>query len=182
MAGNTLKYTTLLGTALLFFACTKKDSLTAVAAEPAGQTTAYEGVDEALWPYFESFEKEARLRGLEVDLREAAITGVIEALPDDGVAGQCSYSSHQPNHVTIDLEFWSKSGTLFREFVVFHELGHCRLARDHREAVNADGTCASLMRSGLEDCRDNYNRVTRSSYLDELFDPAFFNTIHPGIE
>ena len=177
MAVPILARTGLFPMTLFLFACNQNDNLTTVVAEPVGQTTAYEGVDEALWPYFESFEKEAEQRGLEVNLREANITGVIEKLPGDGVAGQCSYSSHQPNHVTIDQEYWNSAGTLGREFVVFHELGHCRLARDHREGVRTDGSCVSLMRSGLEACRDNYNRVTRSGYLDELFDPAFFDTI-----
>lgn len=139
---------------------------------------AYYGVNEELWPYFARFEAEALQRGIFVDLREAQITAEIEQIEDDGVAGKCRYSSHFPNHVTIDKAFWDSTSDLGREFVVFHELGHCDLGRDHRESTNADGTCKSLMRSGLNGCRDNYRSNTRAAYLDELFDPAFQNEIN----
>lgn len=147
--------------------------------EIAISNTSFPNVDEALWVYFQRFEEEGRARGIEVDLRAADITGMIEALDEEDVAGQCTYNSHLPNHVTIDQTFWNRASDRLREFVVFHELGHCDLARDHREAVFANGTCQSLMRSGLEDCRDNYTAVTRASYLDELFDPQFRDELGP---
>jgi hypothetical protein len=133
----------------------------------------YPDVDEALWPYFSRFEAEARLRGIEVDLIGNQITGAILELPEDHVAGQCSYNSHAPNHVVIDRTFWEAASDRFREFVVFHELGHCELLRDHRETANSNGICVSLMRSGAGDCIDNFNPNTRPFYLDELFDPVF---------
>ena len=146
--------------------------------EPEEEVLApYVGVDEALWIYFDRFEKEGLLRGLEIDLRQAEVTGVIEALEEDGVAGQCTYGSHRSNHVQVDQEFWERASDLLREFVVFHELGHCDLARDHREAANPDGTCQSIMASGTGDCRDNYRTSTRASYLDELFDPNFIGDL-----
>jgi len=141
--------------------------------EPVLNVQSYPGVDEALWPYFTRFEEEARLRGIEVDLVGNAITGVIEELSEDQVAGQCNYNSHHPNHVTIDQSFWQSASDRYREFVVFHELGHCELLRDHREAAHADGSCKSLMRSGAGDCVDNYHPFSRPDYLDELFDPQF---------
>ncbi len=137
----------------------------------------YLGVDEALWVYFDRFEKEGIERGLEIDLRQAEVTGVIEELEEDGVAGQCTYGSHRSNHVIVDKAFWDNASDLLREFVIFHELGHCDLARDHREAYNPDGTCQSIMASGAGDCRDNYRTFTRSSYLDELFDPTFIGDL-----
>lgn len=140
----------------------------------------YPGVDEALWPYFNRYEQEAETRGLQVDLIAAEITGIIEELSDENVAGQCNYSSQAPNHVIVDESFWNDAPDRIREFVVFHELGHCDLLRDHREGSNPNGTCISIMRSGLEDCDDNYNQFTRDTYLDELFDPAFKNELTGG--
>lgn len=146
--------------------------------EPAEDVIApYVGVDEALWVYFDRFEKEGLLRGLDIDLRQAEVTGIIEALDEDGVVGQCTYGSHRSNHVQVDQDFWNQASDLLREFVVFHELGHCELARDHREAAHSDGTCQSIMASGTGDCRDNYRSFTRASYLDELFDPAFIGDL-----
>lgn len=137
----------------------------------------YDGVEEELWEYYERFEAEAAERGYSINLRASNVTGEIAALDGDGVAGQCTYQSHLPNHVTIDLEFWSDASDRAKEFVIFHELGHCELGRDHREAATNTGTCISIMRSGLEGCRDNYNALTRETYLDELFDPRFWDEL-----
>lgn len=155
---------------LLLTACTQENSFIAEPEIEEPQVRIYPDVDEALWPYFERFEEEAANRGLFIDLIESNITGVIEDLEEDNVLGQCSYNSHLPEHITIDKAFWNAAGAWAREFVVFHELGHCELLRDHFEGQFSDGTCVSLMRSGLEDCRDNYGSATRAGYLDELFD------------
>lgn len=147
----------------LFTAC-KKDEATDIFVD-----SPYPGVDDELQPYFQEFEAQAALRGIEVDLAAADVTGKIESLEGNGVAGQCTYGSHVAD-VVIDKEFWgSVPFHLVREMVVFHELGHCYLNRGHKEKVNADGTCASIMRSGLMECTDNYRADTRDEYLDELF-------------
>ncbi len=126
-------------------------------------------VEADLQAYFDRFENEGAKRGLDIDLAADGIIGKIEAIDQEHVAGLCMYSSDAPNEVTIDLDFWNSSSALWREFVVFHELGHCYLDRDHREDQHANGTCVSLMRSGLGDCFDNYNSNTREQYLNELF-------------
>ena len=130
---------------------------------------AYSNVDQRLWIYFQSFEQEAQERGLFFVLKDLNIQGLIEHIDEASVAGHCKYGSHIDNEVTIDSGFWSRSNNTLREFVVFHELGHCVLLRDHDESVLSNGTCESLMRSGVQDCRDNYNTATRDRYLDELF-------------
>jgi len=168
--------------ALLLGSCQIDESISDITVpedeEPEEEVIApYPGVEEALWVYFDRFEKEGVLRGLDINLRQAEVTGVIEGLEEDGVAGQCTYGSHRSNHVQIDQDFWDRASDLLREFVVFHELGHCDLARDHREAANPDGTCQSIMASGTGNCRDNYRTSTRESYLDELFDSNFIGDL-----
>ena len=137
--------------------------------EPVG----FANVDEALWDYFDRFEQEAATRGITIDIRSEDITGQISEIHDEDVVGTCNYNYRTPNKVTIDLSFWTRAGDRYREFVVFHELGHCVLYREHRETANANNICESIMRSGTGSCFDNYNRATRSAYLDELFDPKF---------
>ncbi|MEO1434246.1 MAG: hypothetical protein AAFV80_01835 [Bacteroidota bacterium] len=132
----------------------------------------YPNVDERLWPYYSQFEQEAAMRGLSIDLAEAEIEGQIAEIHEDGVAGQCAYSSAAPNLVTVDATFWNETNALFREFIIYHELGHCVLDRDHREDADVNGRCISIMRSGLGDCRDAYHSGTREDYIDELFFPA----------
>lgn len=156
----------------LIIACSKEESLNiSPEPEPPVFNQVFPGVDEAMWPYFQRFEEEADRRGLQIDLVAAGISGVIEDIDSDNVLGQCNYSSLFPNHVIVDKTFWNQTSDRGREFVVFHELGHCELLRDHYEAAFANGVCQSIMRSGVEGCRDNYNAATRSAYLDELFDP-----------
>ena len=138
----------------------------------------YPGVDERLWPFFSRFEDQARLRGLEIDLAREGISGAIIEINDDDVAGTCNFNRNRPNHVMIDQAFWNVAPSLIREFVVFHELGHCELYRDHREDEDENGICLSIMRSGTTNCRDNYGLWTRAEYLDELFDPGFANELN----
>ncbi len=136
-------------------------------------TKVYPSVEKALWPYFEEFEKEAAVRGIAIDLSDGEIHGVIQEITQEHIAGTCNYNSHRTDLVTIDKEFWDSSPDLLREAVVFHELGHCRLVRDHREGSDDNGNCISLMASGTESCRQFYSAAIRTALLDELFDPTF---------
>ena len=146
---------------ILFFSC-KKDEI--------AEVISFQNVDPALQPYFEEFEYQASLRGIEVDLTAENIIGNIQELTEEHVAGQCTYGAAINNEITIDRGFWNSFPQyLIREMVVFHELGHCYLERGHREGAHSNGTCLSIMRSGLESCRDNYNSSTRDYYIDELF-------------
>jgi len=133
----------------------------------------FPGVDERLWPFFIRFEDEAADRGITIDLAREGITGVIQSIDEENVAGTCNFNRQVPNHVMVDEEFFNRVNDLFREFIIFHELGHCTLFRDHLETEDQFGRCTSMMRSGVEDCRDNYSLSTRTTYLDELYDEQF---------
>ena len=136
----------------------------------AEEQVKFPNVDPELQPYFLRFEEEAAERGLVVDLTASGIVGLIEEIDEQHVAGQCSFSRRNPNRVTVDASFWNRGSDLFREFIVFHELGHCFLFREHEESSFANGICTSIMRSGTGDCFDNYRFGTREVYVDELFD------------
>ena len=161
-------------TTLLSLSCTKENILIEPDIEEIpNKPVAYEGVDEELWDYFDRFELEASARGKIVDLRATMVSGTISEIANKNVAGRCNYNQRNPNKVTIDLSFWKRAGDRSREFVVFHELGHCVLFRGHKEDATVGNICKSIMRSGTGNCNDNYTRITRTSYLDELFDPSF---------
>ena len=126
-------------------------------------------VSQELIPYFESFSTEAAERGKQFDWEAARIEGYINDIPERDVAGKCEFNSIDPDKIFIDFNFWRNANHLEKEFVVFHELGHCFLEREHLDSKNENGTCASMMQSGLTDCRNNYNNATRTEYLNELF-------------
>jgi len=139
--------------------------------EPAlPEVRSFANVDERLWSFFEEFEQEAAERGMIFDLTTHNLRGSITDIDDEGVAGTCSYGFRSPSHVTVDLPFWENSSFLSRELVVFHELGHCVLDRDHSEELTENGFCGSIMRSGTGDCRTLYSQTNRDYYLDELFE------------
>jgi len=125
-------------------------------------------VDPNLESYFDSFEAAALARGIEVDLTKAGIEALLVPINDGAVIGKCS-SSASSKKISIDSYYWKTANRLERELVVFHELGHCFLGRDHLDTAKQDGSCTSLMHSGLTNCKSNYNSLTRETYLDELF-------------
>lgn len=144
------------------------DSDPALESEEEIQEAIYNNVDERLWLYFQEFESQATQRGLSFDLNDFGTTGEISGIHEDGVAGTCQYGTHI-NHVTVDIDYWNRANNLQREFVIFHELGHCVLGRDHEEGAFNNGICISIMRSGLGDCNDAYINQNRDYFIDELF-------------
>jgi hypothetical protein len=146
---------------LVFISC-EKDSI------QSPDAALYPDVDARLWQYFASFEREAAYRNLDFDLAALGITGVIDNIEEDGVAGTCQYGQHIA-HVTVDQYYWNNVGTATKEYLVFHELGHCVLGRGHTEDAFANGICKSIMSSGLGTCHDAYNVSNRNYYIDELF-------------
>ena len=161
---------------VLISACKSDDSAPEIVPQEP-EVREFPGVDERLWTYFERFELQAAARGVSVDLVAAGITGVIVPIDEENVAGTCNFNARIPNHVMIDEDFFNRVGDTFREFIIFHELGHCFLFRDHLEEEDQLGRCVSIMRSGTGECRDNYRTSTRTLYIDELFDPARRNDI-----
>ena len=89
----------------------------------------FNNVDPDLWPYYAAFESEAAKRGFDYDLNLLRVSGQINEIDQQNVAGSCRFGSHIDNAVTIDQSFWNRSSTNMKEFVVFHELGHCVLLR-----------------------------------------------------
>jgi len=150
-------------TLTLFFSCQKEE--VTFKSDPIPTTT----VAVSLQDYFDRFEAEGIARGYDIDLAAANIMGQIEEIDEEHVAGQCSYGGGHPSEIVIDAAFWNVASDLLKEMVVFHELGHCYLHRGHEEGIFSNGTCQSLMRSGVEDCQDNYTGQTREYYIDELF-------------
>lgn len=128
-------------------------------------------MDEELVPYFEIFEEEAALRGIVFDNEVEQIEGYLQNIADNGVIGACRRNDGDRvnRSVFFDKPYWETATQLEKEYVVFHELGHCFLKLDHDDSENEKGECISIMASGVGGCRDNFNELTRDDLLDELF-------------
>lgn len=150
----------LLYSTLVFFSCQRNRDLPSPYIPPEAPA------ELSLQDYFQKFEEEGKARGYDVNLAAANITGTIEEIFQEYVAGKCFYSQSE---VVIDSTFWHTASENLKEMAVFHELGHCYLKRHHEEGTLSDGTCKSIMQSGLGECNTNYFQYTRDYYIDELF-------------
>jgi len=126
-------------------------------------------VDARLQVYFDRFAVEGAARGITVDFSAAQISGSIENIDEPNVQGQCIKNSAMSDEIKVNTQFWENSNDLLREFVIFHELGHCFLDRDHIDTETSNGACTSMMHSGTSGCTNTYSGNTRSELLDELF-------------
>ena len=128
-------------------------------------------MDEKLEPFFEIFEEEAALRGIVFNNEVEQIEGYLQNIIDEGVIGACRRNDGEGKNRSIffDEPYWNTATHLEKEYVVFHELGHCFLELDHDDRENEKGECISIMASGTGSCRDNFNSLTRDELLDELF-------------
>ncbi len=155
---------------LLMSACANDDDLELVVTEQVY----YENVDAELHRFFKAYEDAAAERGIVVDLSEMSVRGHLMELDQDGVAGECRFNPDDPNVVSVDISTWNAVGETLKEYIVFHELGHCERLRKHREVADSLNNCISIMASGIGGCRENYNFRTREAHLDELFDEEFY--------
>ena len=151
-----LKWVLMLSGMLMFWSCGKDDDIDRF-------------VEPVLQEYFDRFAEEASARGVHIDFDSSDVSGYIRLITEPGVIGQCGHNDNKPSTVIIDKIYWDKSNDLQREFVVFHELGHCVLKREHLDDADNNGNCISIMTSGVGQCNIIYNITTRSNMLNELF-------------
>lgn len=91
---------------------------------------------------------------------------------EDGIAGVCHYfrvggGPIRWGYIEIDKEYWITMSELQKINLVFHELGHCVLGRDHYNGNSVNMCPDSFMfeRVISHQCLfDNYNK-----YLKEMF-------------
>ena len=127
-------------------------------------------VDAAIQPYFDLFEEEGQTRGKIINLSTAEIQGILTTIDEESVTGQCAVNSTTGlKTIRVDQQFWTTASDLEKEFLIFHELGHCYLDRRHLDETDSRGTCRSMMYSGDNICKMSYTNTTRAAYLDELF-------------
>lgn len=108
----------------LVSACTKEEDLMLPEEE---QKPLYPNVDEALYQYLSRFEEEACASGCNYDLTNLEINASIEEIEQEHITGQCTYNHlRSPRKVAIDRSFWNRVSDLYKEFIIFHELRHCR--------------------------------------------------------
>lgn len=128
--------------------------------------------------YVVRFENEASERNLKLNLHN---DGLIIEFADlkDNQAGLCHYEN--PIRIEIDRTYWqaispTKGADYMKENLLFHELGHGILKRDHLNTTLENDDWKSIMCGGDKvDNRPwniNYRGLRRDYYVDELFNES----------
>ncbi len=130
--------------------------------------------------YVDRFVTEGVDRGFDVDISELTVVeGIAPQFQEFCGYGYSNYNSTGRPRVEIsDVAFcWDDRNDIEKEALMFHELGHAILARQHKETTYSNTLPTSMMCS--EACAGAnlffvYNTFTpglRKYYIDELFDP-----------
>jgi len=127
-------------------------------------------IEAELQLYFDAFVEEAAVQGVEISLDEIDIGGYVENIEERGTLGQCKSYSNGSKEIVIDQPYWNQASDVEREYLVFHELGHCILGREHLDSKDAGGVCTSIMQSGDGTCKGIYDLTNREELLEELFE------------
>jgi len=157
---------------ILFSACKKDEDLFELQTVDDADGTFNTAIHPAFEIVVNRFIEEGAKRGFLIDLESRNITiqfTNIDQQQSPNVAGICSYDGHYYNDITIDYIFWEQASDLQREFILFHELGHCYLYRAHLNTALQNGICASIMRGESPVCFDAYTSANRDYYIGELF-------------
>jgi hypothetical protein len=132
-------------------------------------------IDPAFTEYLQRFENEAASRGRQLNPKSSGLIIEFGALANND-AGLTHYET--PIRIQIDKAYWddiskSSNADLMKENLIFHELGHGLLGRDHLNTTLENGDWSSIMCGGtVVDKRPwniNYRGIRRSFYVDELF-------------
>ena len=121
------------------------------------------GVNPVFQPYLELY-LQAKGRPLNYD-----IPIQFGKMPDDDTAAICTYW-HNPEYrqITIDEEYWNNYTNEKEKIgLIFHELGHCDLNRDHdNRLIN------HIPRSLMYYQNFSYNFNLQAYYFSEIFNPS----------
>lgn len=91
-------------------------------------------IDPVLIPYYNKFISDSISVGIPIPYDEGISMkfGNLGQEDDDGiVVGECSKMGYGGGVITIDRVYWITKDYAYRITVVYHELGHCVLDRDH---------------------------------------------------
>ncbi len=145
------------------FGCTTTNhSLTVVDKEP------YHYIDSAFRSSVHLFETMAVSRGIVLDDSNLSITFGMVRNAKSSVVGTCQLDALGIMIIKVHDESWAKMGPYEREELIFHELGHCILARPHCTAKDKGGMPISLMYPTMTP-KDHYKK-NRKEMINELFD------------
>lgn len=153
----------------LLFACTVIAGCKEVITTPSYN----QDIDPAFEAYWQSFKDEADARELnpavyeqDVSIQFGVLDEDIHGICNDGIGG---------DSIIISRTYWDTIDDIRREMLIFHEIGHCQLARGHEQegryllSRNVAHTLMIPDLNGSNCVFDIYSSKWRAHYIDELF-------------
>jgi hypothetical protein len=110
--------------------------------------------------YIDRFEKECNCK-VDVQIK----MGYMEYFPGY-VIGECRMYPMVPRQIVINETTWPHMTDMEKEMLVFHELGHCYLGREHTEELKDD---SFLPKSIMYPSVFSYPHYLKQYYINELF-------------
>lgn len=129
--------------------------------------------DKAFESYITEFEQLGKTINKDISFVIGDIPvnfGNIENIENDSFQGVCYTYTDGSKEVIIRKTWWDNHTDDYRRSLIFHELGHCRLDREHLDdtrEVSGEVLKISMMNSVIVRPRD-YERFT-DPYHEELF-------------
>jgi hypothetical protein len=93
--------------------------------------------------YVSNFQQIAAQNGVALTVDNLVIQ--FGTLGQSAEMGECDINDGEPPTITIDESYWNSADEMSRKTLIFHELGHCVLRREHRTAITSGGYPISLM-------------------------------------
>lgn len=132
-------------------------------------------VPPEIQPYIDRFIAEGKARNQNIIIDNLVVI-YEQNLNVDGLnaAGVCTFNKKNPHTIKLDTTSGNWQNNLSsREQLIFHELGHCVLERNHTSIKFESDNFKSIMKpSGEQLYGPNTTNFKRSYYLDELFNEA----------
>jgi hypothetical protein len=126
--------------------------------------------------YYDSFIQIAN----EKKINLPTIKTIIQFTDDSNAPSGACYQNPTTKTIKINRAVWELYETNLngRENIIFHELGHCLLNREHDNSTLSNGEFKTMMigTTGGTASFLNYRGIRRKYYIDELFD---LNTPEP---
>ncbi len=100
--------------------------------------------------------------------------GILENNPS--ILGVCYYSGEE-RWVRISSVWWGTLADIFKKYVMFHELGHCTLRRNHynNQFILNDKEYTSIMASTINLSREQETIDDWAISMKELFNPSQYH-------
>jgi hypothetical protein len=126
--------------------------------------------DPTFSSYIQQFEQEGKTRTGDTNFIVGDIPIQFGDTENENYRGVCQTFTDGTQQIVIKKSWWDAQSEAYRESLIFHELGHCRLGRDHDNAVvevSSNQYKTSMMNEYIV-TPAHYN-AHKSAYLDELF-------------